>query len=162
MVATLLENMAMSRNLKTGKVREKFVDDIMNIDVADEESICELLNNNLDSPAEVKTTVKELFDKERRIGADRIIQSDDYDYVDTRGPWKTTTNQMPVVLDSKFEINSMAKKYKTAAQIILQHQVHRGHVICHKSLTKSLTEESLDIFDFELTNEDIELIEFLA
>lgn len=53
-------------------------------------------------------------------------------------------------------ILSIAKKYnKTAAQIILRWDIQSNIVTIPKSMTPSRIEENLAIFDFELSNEDV-------
>ncbi|XP_022908295.1 aldo-keto reductase 1B-like [Onthophagus taurus] len=56
--------------------------------------------------------------------------------------------------DSKFE--SMAKKYgKSVAQILIKYQVQRGHIVIPKSVTKSRIIENYNIWDFEISKEDM-------
>lgn len=57
-------------------------------------------------------------------------------------------------------LNSIAKKYnKTAAQIILRWDVQSNIVTIPKSMTPSRIDENLAIFDFQLTTEDMALID---
>jgi 2,5-diketo-D-gluconate reductase A len=56
----------------------------------------------------------------------------------------------------------IAKKYsKSTAQVMLRWQTQRGIVAIPKSVRKERMEENLNIFDFELTNEDMEAIKAL-
>ena len=57
---------------------------------------------------------------------------------------------------------SIGKKYnKTAAQIALKYLLSRDIIIIPKSANKERLLENISLFDFELTNEDIEKIEIL-
>lgn len=56
-------------------------------------------------------------------------------------------------------INKIAQKYgKSAAQVILRWLYQNDIIIIPKSVTPSRIEENFHIFDFELTNEDVESI----
>ena len=56
----------------------------------------------------------------------------------------------------------IGKKYeKTAAQVILRWLVQRGVIFAVKSTHKERMEQNIDIFDFELSNEDMERIRSL-
>lgn len=50
---------------------------------------------------------------------------------------------------------------KTPAQIALKHHVQRGIVVIPKSVHKERMKQNLDIFDFELTLEEMELLKTL-
>lgn len=55
---------------------------------------------------------------------------------------------------------SLAKKHnKSCAQILLKYQVQRGIITIPKSVTKSRIQENIEIFDFELSTEDIAYID---
>lgn len=57
---------------------------------------------------------------------------------------------------------SIAKKYdKSTAQVILRWHTQRGIVVIPKSQNKHRIIENIDIFDFELTNEDMAAIKTL-
>jgi 2,5-diketo-D-gluconate reductase A len=47
---------------------------------------------------------------------------------------------------------------KTPAQVVLRWHIHLGNVVIPKSVTPSRIRENLDLFDFELTGEDLEAI----
>lgn len=50
----------------------------------------------------------------------------------------------------------MADKYdKSAAQILLRYQIDRGHIVIPKSFNKERIAANLEIFDFELSEEDV-------
>lgn len=54
----------------------------------------------------------------------------------------------------------VAKKYqKTPAQILLKYQIQRGVITIPKSVTRSRIQENFNIFDFNLTSEDISYID---
>lgn len=59
-------------------------------------------------------------------------------------------------------LNEIASVHeRTAAQIVLRWHVQRGHVAIPKSVTPSRITENLDVFDFSLSDEDMEAIERL-
>ncbi len=56
----------------------------------------------------------------------------------------------------------IGKKYnKSAAQVILRWLIQRGVIIACKSTHKERMEENFNVFDFELSNEDMEAIKAL-
>lgn len=71
-------------------------------------------------------------------------------------PWAQPGD--PQLLDDE-KIKKIAQKYKkTPAQVVLKYQVQRGHITIPKSVTKSRIKENFDIWDFNLTADDIALI----
>ena len=59
-------------------------------------------------------------------------------------------------------IIGLSEKYKkTIAQIILRWHVQRGVIPIPKSSNKERIKENLNIFDFEISNEDMEIINSL-
>lgn len=72
-------------------------------------------------------------------------------------PWAKPGD--PQLLDDP-KIVALAKKYnKTPAQVVLKYQVQRGNITIPKSVTKSRIIQNFDIWDFNLTNEDIALLD---
>lgn len=59
-------------------------------------------------------------------------------------------------------VADIARRYgKTSAQVVLRWHVERGDVVFPKSVTPARIRENVDIFDFELTGEDVEAISAL-
>lgn len=59
-------------------------------------------------------------------------------------------------------LSSIGKKYnKTVAQVVLRWLTQRGVVAIPKSVRKERMEENFNIFDFQLSNEDIQAIQTL-
>jgi 2,5-diketo-D-gluconate reductase A len=63
-----------------------------------------------------------------------------------------------LVLDDP-TIDSIARRVgKTPAQVVLRWHIERGDIIFPKSVTPARIRENIDIFDFELSGEDVEAI----
>jgi 2,5-diketo-D-gluconate reductase A len=59
-------------------------------------------------------------------------------------------------------IDDIARRVgKTPAQVILRWHIERGDIVFPKSVTASRISENIDIFDFELSGEDVEAISAL-
>ena len=59
-------------------------------------------------------------------------------------------------------IDDIARRVgKTPAQVILRWHIERGDIVFPKSVTASRIRENIDIFDFELSGEDVEAISAL-
>lgn len=64
----------------------------------------------------------------------------------------------PDILNDKF-IKELATKYnRTPAQILLRWQIQKGHIVLAKSSNFKRMEENLKVFDFNLSDEDMEAI----
>lgn len=71
-------------------------------------------------------------------------------------PWVTKDD--PVLLEDP-KIVSLSTKYsKTPAQILIRYQLQRGHSVIPKSVTKNRIISNFNVFDFELTADDVALI----
>jgi 2,5-diketo-D-gluconate reductase A len=59
-------------------------------------------------------------------------------------------------------IDSIARRVgKTPAQVVLRWHIERGDIVFPKSVTPARIRENIDIFDFELSGEDVEAISAL-
>lgn len=71
-------------------------------------------------------------------------------------PWATAAD--PVVLDEPAVAALATKHGKTKAQILLRWQIQRGHIVIPKSTNSSRIVENFSVFDFTLTEEDMDEI----
>lgn len=72
-------------------------------------------------------------------------------------PWAKPGD--PQLLDDP-KLKDIANKLnKTPAQIVLKYQVQRGNMVIPKSVNKKRMTENINIFDFELSAEDIAFLD---
>ena len=65
-------------------------------------------------------------------------------------------------LTEEASVNALAQKYgKTAAQVLLRWAIQHGFVILPKSVTPSRIEENFNVFDFELTGDEVRSLDGL-
>lgn len=82
-------------------------------------------------------------------------------YAPLGGPGDTTKVNGFTLLENPTVIQ-IAKKYgKSTGQILIKFQVQRGIAVVPKSVTPSRIASNIDVFDFELADEDMTLIESL-
>jgi 2,5-diketo-D-gluconate reductase A len=65
------------------------------------------------------------------------------------------------VLDDPTIVSIARNVGKTAAQVVLRWHIERGDIVFPKSVTPARIKENIDIFDFELSGEDVEAISAL-
>ncbi|HEX3492582.1 MAG TPA: aldo/keto reductase [Streptosporangiaceae bacterium] len=65
------------------------------------------------------------------------------------------------VLDDPEVVTIAQRIGKTAAQVVLRWHIERGDIVFPKSVTPARIAENIDIFDFELSPEDVETISAL-
>lgn len=97
---------------------------------------------------------------QRKLGAfckDRMIEITAYSPLGSPArPWVTDAD--PVLLDEPM-LAAMATKYgKTKAQICLRWQIQRGHIAIPKSTNPKRIAENFDVFNFTLSDEDMEAL----
>lgn len=69
-------------------------------------------------------------------------------------------NELQLLEDS--QIKAIAAKHsKSVAQVALKYQVQRGNITIPKSVNKKRMEENMNIFDFELSSDDIAQLDSL-
>jgi 2,5-diketo-D-gluconate reductase A len=65
------------------------------------------------------------------------------------------------VLDDPEIVSIASRVGKTPAQVVLRWHIERGFIVFPKSVTPARIRENIDIFDFELSGEDVEAISAL-
>lgn len=76
-------------------------------------------------------------------------------------PWSPLGNGNADLLQNP-ALKSIAEKYnKTVAQVILRWHLQEGFVIIPKSITPSRIEENFNVFDFELTEDEMNIVRSL-
>ncbi len=72
--------------------------------------------------------------------------------------WSPLGGQDGPVLDDQ-SITGLSEKYgKTAAQVVLRWHLQQGNIVFPKSTTPSRIKENIDVFDFELSDDDVATI----
>ena len=66
-----------------------------------------------------------------------------------------------LLLSSNLALSSLKQHGKTAAQVLLRWQVQRGTSVIPKTTKKHRMAENIDIFDFELTAEEMKALDAL-
>ena len=66
-----------------------------------------------------------------------------------------------MVLDDPEIVSIAGRVGKTPAQLVLRWHIERGDIVFPKSVTAARIKENIDIFDFELSGEDVEAISAL-
>lgn len=70
------------------------------------------------------------------------------------------SGEMPLLEEPK--VLQLAKKYnKSPAQILIRYHIENGVIVVPKSVTKSRIESNLQVFDFVISPEDMEILEGL-
>ncbi|WP_347219090.1 aldo/keto reductase [Chryseobacterium sp.] len=76
-------------------------------------------------------------------------------------PWSPLGNGNANLL-SNTDLKAIAEKYaKTVAQVILRWHLQEGFVVIPKSVTPSRIEENFNVFDFELTEDEMNIVRSL-
>jgi 2,5-diketo-D-gluconate reductase A len=76
-------------------------------------------------------------------------------------PWSPLGNGNAGLLDNQ-DLKNIAEKYsKTVAQVILRWHLQEGFCVIPKSVTPSRIEENFNVFDFELMENEMNIVRFL-
>ncbi|PWN63637.1 aldo/keto reductase [Chryseobacterium phosphatilyticum] len=76
-------------------------------------------------------------------------------------PWSPLGNGNANLLNNA-DLKAIAEKYgKTVAQVILRWHLQEGFVVIPKSVTPSRIEENFNVFDFELTEDEMNIVRSL-
>ncbi|RXM38227.1 aldo/keto reductase [Chryseobacterium sp. CH21] len=76
-------------------------------------------------------------------------------------PWSPLGNGNASLLSNP-DLKAIAEKYgKTVAQVILRWHLQEGFVVIPKSVTPSRIEENFNVFDFELTEDEMNVVRSL-
>ncbi|KAH8239982.1 hypothetical protein KR032_009892 [Drosophila birchii] len=76
-------------------------------------------------------------------------------------PSRFSAGDPKIILEEAKIKEIAAKKSKTPGQILIRYQIQRGVIVVPKSATKNRIESNFEVFDFELTPEEVEIIESL-
>jgi len=84
-------------------------------------------------------------------------------HITAYSPLATASNKTETesILENKVVVNIADKRKKTAAQIILRWGIQRGTSVIPKSITPARIKENFEVFDFELTNEEMKKLDTL-
>lgn len=139
---------AMEELYKEGKIRAIGVSNFQ------PDRLMDLIVHNTVVPAvnQVETHVFNQQTENQRFMEENNVQ------IESWGPFAEGLNNM----FTNDLLTSIAKRYnKSVAQIVLRWLVQRNVVVIPKSVRKERMMENISIFDFELDNEDMELIKTL-
>lgn len=76
-------------------------------------------------------------------------------------PWSPLGNGNAGLLEQEDLKNIAEKHHKTVAQVILRWHLQEGFCVIPKSVTPSRIEENFNVFDFELTEEEMNIVRSL-
>ncbi|MCU7613043.1 aldo/keto reductase [Chryseobacterium sp. GMJ5] len=76
-------------------------------------------------------------------------------------PWSPLGNGNAELLEQEDLKNIAEKHHKTVAQVILRWHLQEGFCVIPKSVTPSRIEENFNVFDFELTEEEMNIVRSL-
>lgn len=72
-------------------------------------------------------------------------------------PWAVAGE--PQLMDDQKLVTIAARYNKSTAQILIRYQIQRGNIVIPKSVTKTRIESNFHVFDFELSPEDVDVID---
>ena len=91
-----------------------------------------------------------------------LIQQADFNYCTKEGirveAWSPLTSKQTNLLNEKVLSNIAGKYGKTPAQIVLRWNYQRGVIAIPKSTNEKRMKENVDIFDFNLTEDDMQAV----
>ncbi|XP_014665298.1 PREDICTED: aldose reductase-like [Priapulus caudatus] len=150
--------------LESWKVMEKLVQQgkvhSLGLSNFNSEQIQRIIDNSTIKPVNVQVECNPYLDQSQLMNFCKergIILTAYSPLANPTVPWKTSDDPK-LLSDEKIKIIA-AKHGKTVPQVCIRWQLQRGNMVIPKSVKRQRLEENFNVFDFELTEEDMKTID---